>query len=419
MLIEFRVKNYRSIRDEQVLSLVASSDVELLDNTHDTGKLRLLKSAAIYGHNASGKSNIIRAIHFARNIILNSAQMAPKETFDEKPFLLDKAFSEKPSEFEFTFIHEGIRYQYGFTLDQEKIHQEWLYSYPKEYKRTLFERQKQKWNMAASNLKGAKSELANKTRPNALFLSVAAQWNHEQLTNIFEWFKDHLRVVRSKTNFVPVTQYLLLKDKSETIHKYIELFLRSADLGISNFQTEKLKIDIDDLKFPSDMSIEARNKILENIERFPPTRTEFTHFNFETNYQTSIPLEEESDGTKRLFELCGPWLDAVTNGMTVFIDELEASLHPLLTRKLMTFFHDKDINKTNAQLIFTTHDTTLLDPEIIRRDQIWFTEKMRNGATELFSLSDFKGVRKDEALQKNYLTGRYGAIGIIEAFKGK
>jgi len=206
MLVEFRVKNFRSFRDEQVLSLVASNDTVLEENCATEGKLPLLKAAGIYGPNASGKSNLIKAIDVMRDIVLNSANYKPGKKLPVKPFLLDDESQKEPSSFEVIFYHGDIRYQYGFSATNERIHEEWLLAYPKGrtmdkaqtwYHRT-FNKLSTGWKFS-SFLKGEKENLRTKTRDNALFLSVAAQWNNKQLTTVYEWFKDNLRVVPSRS----------------------------------------------------------------------------------------------------------------------------------------------------------------------------------------------------------------------------
>jgi len=426
VLVEFRVKNFRSFRDEQVLSLVASNDTVLEENCVDEDKLRLLKAAGIYGPNASGKSNLIKAINIMKDIVLNSANYKPGENLPTQPFLLDEESHKEPSSFEVVFYHGDIRYQYGFSITNEHIHDEWLLAYPKGrkaqtwYHRT-FSKRGAVWKFS-SFFKGEKVQLKSKTRDNALFLSVGAQWNNKQLTTVYEWFRDKLRVVPTKGFFGPDTPKMLLDiEQEENLGKELYVFvteaLRHADLGIRGVNVQKRKIDINTI-FPDNLSDETREKLLEHLEKNPRLKVEMLHFSTRTDEIVSLPLEEESDGTQRFFQLLGPWLMAVNNGYTVFIDELETSLHPLLTRELIKFIQDPMNNKTGAQLVFATHDVTLLDPELFRRDQIWFTEKDKGAATQLYSMSDYKEgkPRKGEAMQKGYLSGRYGAIPILEAF---
>ncbi len=429
MLVEFRIKNFRSFRGEQVFSLVASSDNELEGNCTTEGKMKLLKAAGIYGPNASGKSNLIRAIKLMRDVVLNSANYKPGVNLPVQPFLLDDKSQKEPSSFEVIFYHGNFRYQYGFTATNERIHEEWLLAYPKGrdrdnaqtwYHRT-FNKTGADWKFG-SFLKGERVQLKNSTRDNALFLSVAAQWNNKQLTTVYEWFKKKLRVVPTKEYFRPVTAKMLLDTEKEEgvgeeLNKFVTAVLQQADLGIVGINVEKHKLDRSKIELSEIISDDFREEMLKSLEKEPPLKVEMLHSNTVTNEDVSLPLEEESDGTQRFFQLLGPWLEAILNGYTVFIDELEASLHPLLTRELIKFIQNPRNNKTGAQLVFATHDVTLLDPELFRRDQVWFTEKDDVAATQLYSMSDYKDKpRKGEAMQKGYLAGRYGAIPILEAF---
>jgi len=364
-----------------------------------------------------------------RDIVLKSANYEPGKKLPVQPFLLDDESSKEPSSFEVTFYHEDTRFQYGFSATKERIQEEWLLAYPKGRTRdnaqTWFHRSFDKediiWKFG-SFLKGEKEGLRDKTRDNALFLSVAAQWNNKQLITVYEWFKNKLRAVLSKKKFGSVTTEMLLdieqeKKVGKELYEFVTAALQKADLGIHGVNVKK-QFDRNTINFPKSIPNELREKLLKQLEKSPPLKVEMLHFGTHTDENVSLPLEEESDGTQRFFQLLGPWLEAVSKGYTVFIDELEASLHPLLTRELIKFIQDPVNNKTGAQLVFATHDVTLLDPELFRRDQIWFTEKERGGDTKLYSMSDYKErkPRKGEAMQKGYLAGRYGAIPILEAF---
>ncbi len=435
MLIEFRVKNFRSFRDEQVLSLVAGNikDDSLEENCIEAGKYKLLKTAAIYGPNASGKSNLIKALGVMRQIVLNSANNKPGDDLSVVPYRLDAESEKKPTEFAVTFIHEKIRYQYGFAATRKRIKEEWLFVFPigraRDSAQNWFERRydrktkKENWNFKSSFFKGQKQQLKEATKPNALFLSVAAQWNNKQLTTVYEWFQQSLRVLEYRTPLLPVTadglaNPTLSEERRKYSHEFVELFLQAADFGVSGVRVERREID--KLSIPDDMPAEIWNDILKNIEKgesLVALKVEMLHDNLETGQKVRFLLEDESDGTQRLFELAIPWLQAALAGMTVVIDELEARLHPLLTRELVKFFQNVK-NTKGAQLIFATHDTTLLDQELLRRDQVWFTEKDEKGASHLYSMLDYKEhkARVGEAMQKGYLAGRYGAVPILKAF---
>lgn len=427
MFVEFRIKNFRSFRDEQVLSLVANNDKTLSSNSFAVGKIRLLKTIGIYGANASGKSNLIKAMDTFRNLVVDSANFKPGEDLDVKPFLLDSKTRENPSFFEATFFHKGMHYQYGFTATTKRFEEEWLIAYPKGHGQSWFERRFDKKNgrydwKYGSFFKGERVKLANKTRENALFLSVGAQWNNEQLTTVYEWFKENLRVAPPKEDFRPVTAKLLFDIKKDTeakdIYKFVNEALKKADLGINNVNVKKAEVDKEKIRFPQDMPREFREKMIERLKTERSFTVEMLHLVGKTNEAVAFPLEEESDGTQRFFQLLGPWLQTLAYSLTVFIDELEVSLHPLLTRELIKFIQYPHKKLPGAQVIFATHDTTLLDPELFRRDQIWFVEKDEEGASKLYSMAEYKErrARKGEAMQKGYLSGRYGAIPIVEAF---
>jgi len=419
MLVEFKVANYRSFREEQTLSLVASKDTELGDNCVDQDKLRLLKAVGIYGPNASGKSNFFKAFKTMQDIVLDSADYQPGRKLPAQPFLFDSESQKKPSTFEVTFYHEEVRYQYGFSATNERIHDEWLLAYPKGRAQTWYERtlNRDDWKFG-SFLKGEREKLKDKTRDNVLFLSVGTQWNNKQLTAIYEWFRKKVEVVPAGAKWQPVTAGILLKadddeENREVVYQYFKSCLQVADLGVCGLKVKKVKVP--EPEYPTETPEDIRDVLSKYSKEHLKVQVEMLHKDVKTGKEVSLPIEEESDGTKRFFELLGPWLRAVRAGVTVFVDELETSLHPLLVRALIRFIQDQKVTRNPAQLIFSTHDTTLLDPELFRRDQIWFTEKDEHGSTRLYSMLDYKP-RKGEAMQRGYLAGRYGAIPIIEAF---
>ena len=427
MLIEFRVKNFRSIKDEQVLSMVASSDKDLESNCFNIGKMKLLKSAAIYGANASGKSNIIKAMDSMRNIIERSASLAPNSPIPVNPFKLDSICSKKPSSFDVSIIIEGIRYQYGFTADSTRIHNEWLYAYPKGLPQRWFERSfnnetlKHSWKFG-SFLKGEKERLTEKTRESSLFLSVATQWNHEQLSVIFNWFHVYLRTFPANILWSQDTASLIYSIKhpdhfNTDFYKIIIGLVKNADLGIRDIVVEKQLVEevMDRLDAFKGLPNDVKESLIDKFKSDTVLNVAFLHDSDNVDLPVSFQFEDESDGTIKFFHLIGPWIEAILKGYTIFIDELDTSLHPLLIRTLIELMHEPHLNKNGAQLVFTAHDTTLLDPELLRRDQLYLTEKGKNGATQLYSIADYKA-RKGEAIQKRYLSGRYGGIPILKAF---
>jgi hypothetical protein len=417
MLAEFRVENYKSFKDEQVLSLITSSDESKGKNSIEIGGKSILKTAVVYGANASGKSNLIKAIACMNGIICNSAGYKPKAKLPVVPFLFDEKTKSAPTKFEATFFMEGIRYQYGFSATKEQVHGEWLLAWPLGREQTWFERDCNEHEpYFGPSLKGQNKSTWSKVKNNSLFLSVAAQWNHKQLSKVYDWFEKQLRELPNTREAIAITDSILLKDKNSDktfgFHDLAIEALRKADFGVDDLEIEK--VNPEDIEFPDDMPIEAQREFAKQLSEYPLCRKTLYH----CNRKYSLNFEEESEGTKRFYSLLGPLLESTAFGYTLYKDELELNMHPLLTREIVITIRENEPNNISAQLIFTTHDTTLLDPELFGRDQVWFTEKDEFGATQLYSLADYKesAVRKGEAMQKRYLAGRYGAVPILERF---
>ncbi|MGB0386258.1 MAG: AAA family ATPase [Ardenticatenaceae bacterium] len=413
MLVEFRVKNFKSFQDESVLSMVASSDRSWPNHTITTKsfKHKLLRSAVIYGANASGKSNLIEAFIFADHFIRKSARNEPHEPIDVKPFLLDNESRQTPSEFEFSFIHHQVLYQYGFSVDNQRVHSEWLIASPKGRAQIWFERtledeknNEYEWYFGP-NLKGKKAQQRDLTTPNSLFFSVAVAFNNQQLARVYEWFTNHFQFIGSESSNLLTRVTALQSLKSEQIHSSVQKILKIADLGVVDFSVEEVKLTEEDLR---DVPAELRPLLLgEEQLRI--------HMEHRDKLGQSVPFafEDESLGTRRLFALSIALIDVLSKGHVIVIDELDASLHPWIIKALVTLFNDPDSNPHNAQLIFNTHDVTLFDLSIFRRDQIWLIEKDQGGASHLYPLLKFSP-RKNEALTKGYLQGRYGAIPFVK-----
>lgn len=421
MLIELRFKNFLSFRDEQVLSMVASADKTLsAENTvlpANLGKRRLVRSAVVYGANASGKTNLMAVFSFLGMFVEKSAVQEPGAPILVAPFRLDGNSANAPSEFELTFIHDSVRYQYGFVVDQARVHQEWLLAYPKGSPQRWFERS---WDPDAgeyqwyfgSQLKGEKAKLTNMTRDNVLFLSAAAQFNHQQLTSVHKWFARYLRSIDvDRDSLVGFTAGQAHED--EASKQAIVQLLQSSDIDIEDLSFNVIDRHSITDDHPQELRrlISERGDDVQYINILVHHRT--TGF---ASGQVKFPLEVESNGTQRMFALGGPLLETLDQGYVLAVDELDSSLHPLLVRRLIGMFHDSAINHKDAQLIFNTHDTTLLDPALFRRDQVWFVEKDDSGASHLYPLLEFSP-RKTEALEKWYLAGRYGAIPVMSELK--
>jgi uncharacterized protein len=417
MLIEFKVKNYRSIRDSQTLSMVASSAKEHLE-THTIGSGiselgRLVRSAAIYGPNAAGKTNLLRAIQFVQGLVVNSATTPPTTKLPHDPFKLTAATRNGPTDFEVAFIQDGTRYEYGFSLGPMRIEHEWLIAYPRGRARHLFNRSynkkqgKYQWSFS-SFFTGSRSVWSEATRDNALFLSTAIQLNNQQLKPVFEWFQKRLAVIVGN---VSLNAHLTLKlfDRPDGKAKLLP-FLREADAGIADVEIQREPIPAG-----GGYVFSGRPHLIDQASpnALPQlVRVSFSHPSSDAGEIIKFELTEESNGTQALFRTAGAWLNVFANGEILIFDEIDTSLHPLLTRFLIEQFHSEETNPNGAQLIFSTHDTTLLSSDLFRRDQIWFVEKQKEACTKLFPLSEFRP-RNDELIERGYLRGRYGALPVL------
>ncbi len=411
MLVEFRVKNFRSLRDEQVLSLVASADKTLL-GTHaiETGlpaAPHLLKSAVVYGANASGKSNLIKALQYMRDVVLKSATLSPDQTFDRlQPFRLDAESGNLPTEFEVTFILDRVRYQYGFAITAQRVISEHLLVYKAFKPQRWFDRHfdegsdKDVYEFGAG-LRGAKSLWEGATRPNSLFLSMAVQLNSSTLRPVFDWFSSGLVILNEQSPLSRDFSVQMLKEESQ--RRAICEFLYAADMSIADIEVAPqlakgfgIHLDLDSGKH----EVKLDEKVIDEVR-----------FHHVTEQGKAVfDLKDESGGTRNLFFLTGPMLDILKKGLTLVVDELDTSLHTLLVQALVRLFHQSETNKGGAQLIFSTHNTSLLDAYgLFRRDQIWFVEKRPDQSSTLYSLLEFSP-RKNEALERGYLQGRYGAL---------
>lgn len=432
MLIEFKVANYRSIRAEQTLSMVASNYSDELpqnliscDNVPGLKGTKLVKAVALYGANASGKSNIVAALRFFAEFVRDSAtKLQPGAPTGAQPFKLDPACLTQPSKFEVTAVINGIRTLYGIEMTRERVTSEYLVAYPKGRPQVWFERDwdekkgKYDWSKSTEHFKHD-AALRGKTRANAAFVSVAAQFEERKARGIWDWVQTTFHFVSEYEDRVRVAELLGGKESRELLVRA----LGHADFGVTEARLQSVEVSpkekakIQEFRQHFDKAIalitgEAgsflKDRELEENVPFP----QLMH----RGKTGAIPMEyhsEESTGTRRyLALLCESFMD-LKGDRVMIVDELEASLHPLLVRQLISLFAaDEAIRSRHPQLIFTTHNPLLLDQTLLRRDQIWFTEKDQEGATRLYPLTDFKP-RKDESLVKGYLAGRYGGIPFI------
>nr|VFK26979.1 MAG: hypothetical protein BECKMB1821G_GA0114241_102446 [Candidatus Kentron sp. MB]VFK31239.1 MAG: hypothetical protein BECKMB1821I_GA0114274_102145 [Candidatus Kentron sp. MB]VFK75412.1 MAG: hypothetical protein BECKMB1821H_GA0114242_102146 [Candidatus Kentron sp. MB] len=419
MLIELAVANFRSIRDEQRVSLVAGRerihrDANTFEPEQTVGarkRLRLLRSAALYGPNASGKTNMVRALATMRRMVLESQQQTGPLPME--PFLFDPETRLQPTLLEVVILVDGVRYQYGFTATHKRIHDEWLFAFPKGRDQRWFEREffpdenREEFTFS-DKLAGDKGIWRRATRPDALFLSTAAKLNSQQLLPLFHWFKDTLRVI-GIGGWVPDLSVEWCRDDHDPDRKQqILRFLQAADFGITDVKVSEM--------------VEYPGKYLDSLEEIQQFHNQITGVPEKKSYSVLIfhpssdgrkmflEPKNESDGTQKMFNLAAPWLDVLDQGRVLVVDELHDNLHPLLVQFLVRLFHSSDTNPKGAQLLFTTHETAILSDEYLRRDQIWFCERQRNQSTRIYSLANFKPPKGVENLEQDYLVGGYGAV---------
>ena len=417
VLLSFRARNVRSFRDDLELSMLATAvsenDVRRSVPWREGGMpIDVLPVVAIYGANASGKTNVLRAMHDMRTLVLQSFRQAPTAAMSHVPFRLDPRFVKKPSRFEIEIVLEGVRHQYGFEFDRERVIEEWAYRFPHGRAALLFERQGDdvEFGPAERTKSRAVRELM---RPNALFLSTAAHANHPILMKLYAWFSRNL--VLAEAGSRASRQALTLKILEEDNGEFVLDLLRAADLGITGARKYELDEEIRE-RLRQAARILAGEEEAEGQPIEPLVEDLMLLEHRGAAGDVEFGPHDESLGTLVWFGLVGPVIDALKRGAVLLADELDASLHPGLVAQLVRLFQDEATNPNRAQLIVNTHDITLLGDttadRMLGRDQIWFAEKDNDGATRLFPLTDL-GPRKDEAIAKRYLAGRYGATPIL------
>jgi len=388
--------------------MVASSlkDIESAAIEVPAAKVGALRVAAIYGANASGKSNVLRALQFVCSAVENSqVRWKPQQRIPRHSFKMRPARSEEPTSFRVDFVVGGTRYEYKFAVGSESVVEESLHSYPEARARLIFRRSGDTFSFGKFTT-GPNQLIASLTRPNSLFLSAAAQNNHEMLLPVYQWFADALRFVSGPRDEGNGDTFAICADASRK--PLLERLLAAADFGLAGVDFKEREVPEESKCFFS-AAATALPDTAENIQ--PPERIIDVTFLHQCENGESVrfsPLDESS-GTLAYFGLLGPVIETLEQGGVLCVDELERSLHPLLALEIVRIFNDKQRNPNGAQLIFNTHDTNLLDADVLRRDQVWFTEKDRCGATHLYPLTDFKP-RREENLERGYLQGRYGAV---------
>ncbi|MCX6162803.1 MAG: ATP-binding protein [Ignavibacteriae bacterium] len=424
MLIQFSIGNYRTFKEKATLSLVASNYDKTTredDNVYAEDKfgLRILKSAVIYGANASGKSKLLEAVEFMRWLVLNSfRKIQIGEKIKVHPFLFHSDFENAPSYFEIIFYHNKILYRYGFEVTKEEVESEWLFMREIRKEILIFKRQGEKREFHPVHFKVGKSlQRQEMLRKNALILSSAAQTNNKIVEDVIDWFKN-LQIL-SGLREEGYEGYTINRFSQPGNKESIVEFLKAAAMGIADIAFKKTGIN----DIPADFPIELNDNLIKKIngegaELFTDVLTKHKKYDKNLTHTGLVDLSmgnDESSGTRKFFALAGPIFDTLQNGYTLIVDELDSKLHPNLVCKISEMFNSKEINQKNAQIIFNTHNSNLLSSGLFRRDQVWFTKKDRYGEAKLYSLSDIK-VRRDNLFENDYLDGRYGAIPYLGYF---
>ena len=418
MLVEFRVVNFRSFKEEQVFSMVASKDESHPENLIRGEKFNLLKAAGLYGANASGKSNFIKALSCMYAFIsLSTSMNIGDEIRGITPFCLDKQTKKEPSLFEITYLDEGDRYVYGFATTTQKVFSEWLYWYPKATNRqnVIFEREynskKKSYSLKYNGSKKQENTIAEFTRENGLALSRGAELNIEKFKEVFLWLKKNIRILNmSEPPKYLIKEVALQMDENPKYGDMVLRMIQHADMGIDKLEVEKVKYKEIQTRVGAYKVIKGKGGQKEYIDYQVKS-----YHKTEDGKQIEFDWEkDESNGTKRFITLAGTCLDTMERGTILIIDEIETSMHPLLMWKFVELFQSEKVNNNGGQLIFATHASEVMDLDLFRRDQIWIVEKKRGGDSELYSIYDFatkdRPRNREALLQRKYLAGRYGGV---------
>ncbi|WP_433516653.1 AAA family ATPase [Nonomuraea sp. CA-143628] len=404
MLLRFRVANHRSIRDEQTLSLVS-----VPRRGERPKELSTVRVAGIYGANASGKSNVLSALKWMQFAISDSHQLwGPSKGVPRDPFRLPSGESSPPSFYELDFLHEGIRYSYGFEVDDRQILGEWLNTFPKGRTKKLFDRTGPTSVTFGRSLIGETQRILKLTRPNSLYLSTAAANNHPLLTTLYDRIRGDIFFAQHGDRDERSRLFLVKKLlNNDSVAFLINRLVRIADLGVETAEI---------INAPEDPVRDEIASRPADIGQRVVASSSRTDIRLRRTSGAVLELSEESAGTRVWLSLLGHSVGAIISGGTLVADEIDSHLHPLLSSTLIRIFKDPVINRMGAQLVFASHDTTLLgsmlEEEVIDRDEVWFTEKDSSGATSLYSLAEFHP-RRDENIERGYLQGRYGAVPYI------
>lgn len=418
MIIELRVKNFRSIRDWQSFSMLAENKVKEHDRiVFENANQNILGTAIIYGRNASGKSNLLNAFRAIQFMVIESAEFKIDKVIPPfEPYKLDVSFEKLPTELYIDFIaKDNIRYVYEIGFTATKIIYENLKFYPKSQPATLIERTHGEPIKYGDYLTGRKKDIEDKLYDNQLFLSKVGTDKLDGLTSAYMFFSEGIYISTfhdTKYDNILIQTFTnkMAKDDIPYFKENINSLMHVADTGIDCIDIKEVEIDVDAL--PEEMSDEKKQELVERYKH--KIRTIHKKFDGEKEDGTvEFKLNEESTGTIKLLAVGGLILEALADGQVLIIDELDKSLHPKLTRALINIFHSKKTNPNNAQLIFATHDVSLLDNDLFRRDQVWFAEKEYEGHSHFYAISDIPNIRANAPFEKYYMSGRFGANPVI------
>ena len=427
MLIEFKFKNYRSFREEAVLSMEASG-LSMFRNCLIplSATKQMLPVIAIYGKNGGGKSNVIRAFWLAVQFIRN-AQRTQHEgaSVPVMPFMLDDYSNTEPTEFHFIYTVENVKYRYGFSATKEKIVREYLYHAPKGKEAMVFERNHQQFQFTSET---AKRKLISETvAENQLFFSVACTLNDVDCVAAMRWFRECIGFSRSYSD---IPRQLLEYSEDQNMLRAITDYAKAADLGIQDMQFEFNRQELDnENEIPDNMPEGLKNALTQFLHTLAESSASDVHMKMGQVSATaihkgemkngksglfSLDLTDESDGTRKLMSIAPAIESVLTTGGILLVDELERELHPILVNYIVAKFQSKVSNPKGAQIVFTTHNTELLNLELLRKDQLYFVDKNNaTGASELYSIKEF-GTRTTDNIRKGYLLGKYGATPDVE-----
>ena len=405
MILEFSIANFLSFKDKVTFSMIANATNGLDDNYIIFNDRKVLKTNAIYGANASGKTNLFKVLTVVISMLRSSNIVNINAKLPIIPFKFDKSTIDKPSEFEIKFIVNDVRYVYGFVADSNKIYDEYLYYYPNGRETKIFDRTNTNDYSFPQKDERILNDIASKNAPNKFFIATATNWNYEKTKAPYKFLSVDINTFNNLSGLRDIALREYLKNNKE-LKDFALDFLKKADFNIEDYKV--LETDVPDNVLAA---IPDFIKTGMNMKEKPKV---FTALFKHKGSDVELSYEEESMGTQIIFCFIPFIMDALNNKRVVVVDELDKSLHPYLVEMIVHMFNDPDINKNGAQLIFNTHDTNLLKLNILRRDQIWFTEKDdNNGISDLYPLSDFS-VRKTENVERGYMLGRYGAVPFIK-----